>query len=301
MSSFNEADGVRLPAGVTSPAASPLPRLDVATPQATAQIYFHGAHLAAWQPSHAGAPVLWMSGHSLFRADKPIRGGVPICFPWFGPHREDPTAPAHGFARLSPWTLCDAGESADGAVTLTFQLEDDNASPVWPHHVHADLRVSIGSTLRLDLDVQNLDTVPFSFEAALHTYLTVSSIDRIAVSGLEHTEYLDKVAGLARRRQAAEPIAFTAETDRLYLNTSSSCVVEDPGLARRITIAKEGSHSTVVWNPWIDKAKSMADFGDDEWRGMVCVETANVGDAAVTLRPGDRHRMTAIITVEPRA
>jgi glucose-6-phosphate 1-epimerase len=298
MSSSHESGGVRLPPSVTSDAAGPLPRFDVATPHATARIYPHGAHLAAWQPSHASAPVLWMSGHSAFKADKPIRGGVPICFPWFGPHPGDSAVPAHGFARVSPWTLCDAGQSADGTVSLTFQLEADNASPVWPHHFHADLRLSIGPTLQVDLEVHNVDTVPFTFEEALHTYFAVGGIEQVTVTGLEGTEYLDKVAAGRGARQDEQPIAFAAETDRVYLDTESTCVIHDPGLARRITIAKRGSRSTVVWNPWIAKARSMPDFGDDEWRGMVCIETANVGKAAVTVRPGDRHTMSALISVE---
>jgi len=296
MNPVRELDGVTLPSSVTVAQGTPLPRLDVATPQATAQVYLHGGHVAAWQPSHASAPVLWLSAQSHFRADKPIRGGVPICFPWFGPHPEDASVPAHGFARLSPWTLCAAGEH-NGAVTLTLQLESDNASPVWPHHFHADLRVSIGSVLKIDLVVNNVDQAAFTFEAALHTYFAVSNIEHVTVSGLEHTLYLDKVDG-ASRQQGSHPIAFAGETDRVYLDTTAPCFVHDGGLARRIKIEKRGSGSTVVWNPWIQKARNMADFGDDEWPGMLCIETANVGKSAVRLRPGDRHTMSATITVE---
>ena len=144
-----------LPSSVTWATRSLLPRLDVAGRHTSAQIYLHGAQLTAWQPVHARDPVLWMSAHSFFKPDKPIRGGVPICFPWFGPHREDKTVPAHGFGRLTPWTLCDARETPDGTVHLTLQLEDDNASPVWPHYFHADLRLSIGKTLTLALFVDN--------------------------------------------------------------------------------------------------------------------------------------------------
>jgi glucose-6-phosphate 1-epimerase len=297
MSSPHDFDQMALPAAVTVATDSALPRLDISTPRASARIYLHGAHVAAWQPLGASAPVLWMSAQSHFRPDKPIRGGVPICFPWFGPHAQDPTAPAHGFARLSPWTLCDAGEAADGTVTLTFQLESDNASPVWPHHFHADLRVSIGPVLRIDLDVHNLDEAAFTFEEALHTYFAVGNIEHVTVSGLEHAYYLDKVAGKSTR-QCDAAIRFDRETDRVYTDTQASCVIHDPGLSRRITIAKQGSSSTVVWNPWIQKARTMADFGDDEWPGMLCIETANVGNAAVRLRPGDRHTMTAAISVE---
>ena len=299
MSRFLESGEVKLPPSVRLAADSTLPRLDIAGRHATAQVYFHGAHLAAWQPSHAPAPVLWMSGHSVCQPDKPIRGGIPVCFPWFGAHPQDATVPAHGFARISPWTLCGADESADGTVTLAFQLETDNASPVWPHYCHADVRFTIGRTLTVAFEVHDVDEIPFSYEAALHTYLTVGSIDQVTVSGLERTAYLDKVAGGARQQQGDEPIRFTGETDRVYLDTSSACVVHDPILRRRITVAKQGSRSTVVWNPWIRKAAAMPDFGDDEWPRMVCVETANVGAAAVTIRPGDRHTMTAAISVEP--
>jgi glucose-6-phosphate 1-epimerase len=273
-----------------------LPSLDVAGRHASARIYLHGAQLAAWQPAHARGPVLWMSAHSHFRPDKPIRGGVPICFPWFGPYREDKTVPAHGFGRVVPWTLCDAGEAQDGTVNLTLQLEDDNASPVWPHYFHADLRLSIGRTLSLSLFVDNPDSIAFSYEAALHTYFSISNIETVSVSGLENEEYLDKVSH-CRQRQGPEPIRFTGETDRVYLDTQAPCVIHDPGMNRQITIAKRGSRSTVVWNPWVQKARAMPDFGDDEWPGMLCVETANVGDAAVTLRPGDSHTMTAEISV----
>jgi D-hexose-6-phosphate mutarotase len=297
MTSTHDPDAVPLPSSVTWATRSLLPRLDVAGRHATAQIYLHGAQLAAWQPVHARDPVLWMSAHSVFKPDKPIRGGVPICFPWFGPHGEDKTVPSHGFGRLTPWTLCDAGETPDGTVHLTLQLEDENASPVWPHYFHADLRVSIGRTLTVELFVDNPDHATFSFEEALHTYFSVSNIKDVSVSGLESTAYLDKVSG-RRERQGSEPIRFTGETDRVYVATQAPCVIHDPGMKRRITIAKRGSDSTVVWNPWVQKARAMADFGDDEWPGMLCIETANVGDAAVTLRPEDRHTMTAEIGVE---
>ena len=298
MSSPHDPDSIALPSSVSWAANSPLPRLDVATPHATAQVYLHGAHVAAWQPAHAAAPVLWMSAHSVFRPDKPIRGGVPICFPWFGPHRQDPDVPAHGFGRLTPWTLCDAGQGRDGSIMLTLTLEGDNVSQVWPHYFHADLRVVIGPALTLSLAVHNTDTIPFTFEEALHTYFAVGNIEQVAVTGLEATDYLDKVDGGSRSRQDG-PVRFNGETDRVYLDTGSPCVIEDPIARRRITIAKWGSSCTVVWNPGVHKARAMADFGDDEWPGMLCIETANVGPAAVTLRPGDRHSMTAQISVEP--
>ena len=275
-----------------------LPCLQISGPQATARVFFHGAHVAAWQPSHAAAPVVWLSRHSLFEDSKPIRGGVPICFPWFGPHPSDKTVPAHGFARLADWTLTDAAETGAGAVTLALRLPDIQ-SPGAPSATFAlTHRIAIGRELTMTLEVVNQGTEEFIFEEALHTYLAVRDITAVAVTGLGRTEYLDKTEGFARRREGDGPIRFTAETDRVYLDTATRVHVDDPGLHRRITVSKDGSRSTVVWNPWIDKARAMSDFGDDEWREMVCVETANVGDARVRLSPGGVHTMTAVVIVE---
>jgi D-hexose-6-phosphate mutarotase len=275
-----------------------LPALHLRTPIASGQVYLHGAHVAAWQPEGA-APVLWISRDSAFGEGKPIRGGVPICFPWFAAHATDPRAPGHGFARIRPWTLIEAREAADRTVALTLALEDDDATRagVWPHRFRATFTVEVGRTLRMTLAVENRDRAPITFEEALHTYFAVQDIREVTVAGLEGVEYLDKVDGFARKRQPGAPIRFSAETDRIYLATRGTCTIHDPGKRRRIAIAKTGSDTTVVWNPWTAKAKAMADFGDLEWPEMVCVETCNVNAHAVTLAPGDRHTLTATITV----
>jgi glucose-6-phosphate 1-epimerase len=290
---------VKLPASVRlEPGAGQLPCLRVSTPLATAQLYLHGAHLAAWQPAGA-SPVLWVSRDSAFAPDKPIRGGVPICFPWFAAHATDKTAPGHGFARIRPWTLVDAREQPGGGVSLTLTLEDDagTRASVWPHRFRATFTADIGRTLTMTLAVENRDAAAITFEEALHTYFAVQDIREVGIAGLEQVEYLDKVQQMARKRQPAEPIRFTGETDRIFLATRGACTIHDPGKRRRITIAKTGSDTTVVWNPWIDKAKAMPDFGDLEWPEMVCVETCNVNVHAVTLAPGARHEMSATISV----
>ena len=275
-----------------------LPWLDVNAKRATARVFLHGAHVAHWQPAHADAPVLWMSSHSFFQADKPIRGGVPICFPWFGPHPRNAAAAAHGFARLADWTLVDANESGEGTATLALSL-NDSSSADWPYRFSITHRISMGDRLTMELEVRNTGNEAFGFEEALHTYLAVEEIGQVSITGLEKTEYLDKVARFARRTQGTEPVRFTGETDRVYIDTVATCVVHDPVRKRRITIGKSGSRSTVVGNPWIEKARAMQDFGDVEWRGMVCVETANVDETAVQLQPGGTHSMSATIGVEP--
>jgi len=278
-----------LPASVrVEPGAGGLPKLAIATPHGTAELYFHGAHLTAWHPVHS-APVLWMSRESRFESESPIRGGVPICFPWFGALATDPNAPAHGYARLLEWALIDAVEPADGSVTLTMEL----TTPA----VRTHYRVTVGRTLTLDLEVHNVGSTPFTFEEALHSYFAVQDVRQVTITGTEHTDFLDKVAGFSRRTQGDDPIRFTGETDRVYLNTQATCVIHDPGLRRTIAIHKQQSDATVIWNPWIDKARAMKDFGDEEWPEMVCVETCNVNLHARTLPPGERHTMSATIEV----
>jgi D-hexose-6-phosphate mutarotase len=277
-----------------------LPRLDVASPHARAQVFCHGAQLTQWTPDGAERGVIWTSARSYFRPDKAIRGGVPVCFPWFGPHPSNAAQPAHGFARLADWALRDASEDAGGAVTLVFVIEsDDTTRASWPHDFHVTLTCSIGRALDMALRVENRGGAPFTFEEALHTYFAVGDIRQVAIAGLEDAEYLDKVLAFARHRQPAEPLRFTGETDRVYLDTTADCFISDPAWQRRIAVGKRGSRTTVVWNPWIDRARALTDFGDDEWQAMVCVESANVGAAAVRLEPGGVHTMSVVIGVEP--
>ncbi|MEN3339063.1 MAG: glucose-6-phosphate 1-epimerase, partial [Acidobacteriota bacterium] len=282
MTDLTHLVATRLPSSVRLH-AGPLPRLTVDSPQGTAEVYFHGAHVTAWRPALATEPVLWMSRFAIFEPGKPIRGGVPICFPWFGPHPAAASAPAHGFARISEWRLVEAAEDASGVVTLAMELAGGDVSPLWPHRFRLTYRITIGAVLRLALEVENAGAGAFTFEEALHSYFAVQDIRGTAIGGLEDTEYIDKVGGLRRARQGPDAIRFAGETDRVYLNTHATCVIDDPGGRRRISIAKTASDSTVVWNPWIDKARAMPDFGEDEWPGMVCVETCNVSPSAVTL------------------
>jgi D-hexose-6-phosphate mutarotase len=281
---------VTLPPTVTLDAGEGgLARLTVRNAQARAQIYLHGAHVTAWQPD-GHANVLWTSRQSHWDAAKPIRGGVPICFPWFGPHATDRTAPSHGIARLRDWALVEARDDAEGATVLAFLLHQNAFS--------ATYRVTVGARLGLALEVRHPGAGIFTYEEALHSFFAVQDVRAVEIRGLEGTEYLDKVGDATRRKQGASPIRFTGETDRIYLDTQAACTIHDPGLRRRIVVRKTGSDATVVWNPWIVKAAAMPDFRDDEWPEMVCVETGNVNAHAVTLAAGATHTLTATIEVQ---
>lgn len=252
-------------------------------------VYLHGAHVTGFRPG-GHEPVLFLSGSSRYGPGWAIRGGVPVCFPWFGPHPGDTSAPSHGPARITPWELTEVRQEGDA---LTLQLNATFA----PYRVSH--RVTFGRELTMTLSVENTSGTPATFEVAQHTYLAVNDIRRVEVTGLEGADYLDKVDGHRRKNQGSEPVRFVGETDRLYLDTPNTCTLTDPGLGRTVTVGKSGSQSTVIWNPWDNRAKAMGDLGDDDWLRMVCIETANAGPNAVTLEPGGAHRMTTTIAVDP--
>lgn len=272
-----------LPPGVTlTDGRGGLQKLAIATEAASAELFLHGAHLTHWQP-RGHDPVLFLSEKSLYDPTKPIRGGIPVIFPWFGPHPTRTDLPIHGTVRTKPWTLESA--SPDGTVRLALDTDEAGLS----------MAFSIGASLEVRMTVRARKAL--TFEEALHTYFAVGDVRRVSVTGLENTDYIDKVDGRKRKTQSDEPVRIGAETDRVYLGTTKTCVIRDPVLKRRIEVAKEGSGTTVVWNPWIDKARAMADFGDDEWPKMICVESANAGEAALALEPGQSHTLVVRITV----
>jgi glucose-6-phosphate 1-epimerase len=290
---------IDLPAGVTlDTGRGGLPRLTVSTDRCTAELYLHGAHVCRWQPRGQAQPVLWMSEASRFEAGAPIRGGVPICFPWFGPKGGDPAAPVHGVARLSAWSLDRAAIEPDGTAVIRLSLASNAAT----HALGAPdfaltFEVRLGDALSMALTVVNPAQAPLTFEEALHSYFAVSDVRQVGVDGLSGVTFIDKTDAMARKTQGDAAITIGAETDRLYLDTPATVTLSDPGFGRRITVSKTGSLASVVWNPWIAKSRAMPDFGDDEWPGMICVETANAADHAITLPPGATHTMTAAISV----
>jgi len=278
-----------------------LDRLAITAAEGDAHVYLHGAHVTHFQP-RGQRPVLFLSEKSSFVGGEPgkaIRGGVPICFPWFGANAALPSAPAHGFARLLAWRCGDVVDEPGGDVTATLHL-DPNAytRQLFAHDFEATLRVRVGAQLNLELAVRNTGAAPFVIEEALHSYFAVADARRVSIAGLETAAFFDKTAGGARKPPEGAPITFTRETDRVYPQTTGRATIEDPVWGRRIHVDKASSASTVVWNPWVDKAKAMSDFGDDEWQRMACVETANVGSDAITVASGGTHTLRATITVE---
>lgn len=274
-----------------------LDSLAVSNRHARARIYLQGAHVLSYRPVGAGE-VLWSSVRSAFVPGKAIRGGVPICFPWFGPHPSRPDLPAHGFARLESFALDSCVDLPDGRTVVALALSaSDRTRAWWPHDFQLRCTITVGPTLDIALAVTNAGASVLSFEAALHSYFDVAAIEATSIAGLQGGSYIDKVARGERNVQAAADLRITGETDRIYTPHAGPIAIADARQSRRIHVTKRGSHSTVVWNPWSEKAARMADFGDHEWHGMVCVETANVGADAVTVAPGATYEMGVAIAV----
>ncbi|MFM9912355.1 MAG: D-hexose-6-phosphate mutarotase [Methylophilaceae bacterium] len=264
---------------------------------ASADIAIQGAQILTYEPEN-DAPVIWLSPHAKFIAGKAIRGGVPVCWPWFGNHETETSYPAHGFARNLAWNVLGSDALEDGSTRLVFELQsNDTAKMQWPFEYHLRYVVTVGATLSVELITKNIGSSPFVISEALHTYLVIGDIEKTAVTGLADTEYLDKVDGFKRKTQSGD-IKIRSEVDRVYLNTAADCVIEDSKLNRRIRISKSGSQTTVVWNPWAEKTVQMGDLGNEGYRGFVCVESANAAENALTLTPGESHTLRVTYSVE---
>ncbi len=274
---------------------------DITTPSATAKVYLQGAHLAAWQPK-GEKPVIFMSRKSDLEPGKPIRGGVPLAFPWFAiDSKQDRVdgkpGPSHGFARIQDWSVAFAAMAGDD-LHLTLVLGPTEMS----RHMGFDkfktvFELTIGRSLTMKMTVANEDDKPLVFEEAFHTYFHVVDVHEVSVTGLEPTSFIDKTDNFKVKPPLGAPLRFTGFTDRIYSNTTATCVIHDELAKRAIRIEKTGSDTTVVFNPW----KELPDMGPDEWHEMLCVETVNAGVNAITLAPGKTHAMTAHITVEAAA
>ena len=266
-----------------------LPEAEIQTAQASARVALHGAQVLAWQPAGA-QPVIWVSKAAVFEPGLPVRGGVPVCWPWFGA-REG--LPMHGFVRTRLWQVRATSMDAAGQVVLRLGLQDDaDTRALWDHAFDLELVVTVGATLTMALITRNTGDRPLTITDALHTYFFVGDIHQTTVQGLDGCDYLDKVQNFDRAKQSGA-VEFVGETDRIYVNTTADCVIDDRVQQRAIRVSKTGSSSTVVWNPW--REKTFADMAAGEYQQMLCVETCNAGPDQVTLAPGRSHTLGTCI------
>lgn len=265
----------------------------------SASLCLQGAHLMSWQPKSQTVPVVWLSRDTKPAVGKSIRGGAPVCWPWFGAHASESSFSGHGFARTVPWRVIESGTEPNGATRLTLRLvASDKTRVQWTDECTVDLTVIVGETLRMEMTTENNSAAALVIGEALHTYFQISDIGAVTVTGLEGCEYWDKVGGSNLRKQDGA-IAFSSEVDRVYIDSAAECVINDAKLARRIHIKKSGSLSTVVWTPWVEKATKMGDMGQpDGWREMVCVESANAINNVVKIAAGAAHTLIVEYSAE---
>lgn len=283
--------GVRIVAGNGG-----LPKIQIQLASAEAEVYLHGAQVTSWRPTGA-EEALFVSEKSHWEEGRPIRGGIPVCFPWFRGKADDPKAPAHGFVRTKEWHLESISEVSGGSVCVYLSTESDEATRRWwPFDFRLEHRITVGEGLKLELRTKNVGESELQFEEALHTYFRVGDVERVKVTGLDGAAYLDNRDGNRRKTQAGER-RLSAQTDDAFVGVSGTVEIVDEVLRRRLKTEKRNSNSTIVWNPWCDGAGSMADLGADEWRRMLCVEGGNILDAAVRLEPGEAHTLTIEIHV----
>jgi len=272
-----------------------LPRVEISGSLAHGEIYLHGAQVTSWKPA-GNDEVLFLSTKSHWQEGRAIRGGIPICFPWFRAKADDPRAPAHGLVRTTMWRLESIVEE-EGRVIVSMGTESTAQTRHWsPAEFRLVHRVQFGSELRLELVCTNTGASSLRFEEALHTYNRVAEVGRVRLEGLDKVRFLDNTDRNKEKTQDGE-VEITAPTDNAYFDTAGDIDLLDPAMRRRIRLRKSNSATTVVWNPWRDGAASFADLGEGEWKQFLCVEASNVLGATVDLSPGEEHRMVAMLSV----
>ena len=273
------------------PGDAGLPMLLVENRQARAVIALQGAHVMSFQPK-GQREMLWISPKTLFESGKPIRGGIPLCLPWFGPHSEDKTW-LHGFARTRQWTLVGSNTLADGATRLVLELSGEaTLCALWPHDFLFHLEIVVGKTLRLEMTVENRGQAPAPLAFAFHTYFAVPDVAQAVISGLEGTSFIDKTDNLARKTQQGD-VTISAMTDRVYLDVPAKQRIKSEDGA--ITI-ESPSRCAIVWNAWHND-KNIGDIGEGNHVGYVCVERGDAADYAVTLAPGAPYRCWMVLAL----
>lgn len=279
---------------LTHPVAG-YPVYEIDHPIVRARVAGHGAHLMEWQPA-GHDPVLYLSPQAVMRAGKSIRGGVPVCWPWFNAHPDRADLPSHGLARTRFWEPVSCLSTDTGAELVFTLADDDHTRALWPCEFRLTLRMQLGTDLQLSLRTENRGPEAFGITEALHSYLAVGDIRRTRIEGLAETTYVDTV-GLATGRIQSGAVEFSGEVDRIYAS-HGPVTVQDASGRREVLVENTGSGSVVVWNPWIEKATALADLPDEDFGSFVCIETANVGAARIIVPPGGHHELGLRISVQ---
>jgi glucose-6-phosphate 1-epimerase len=272
--------------------------IEINNARAHATISTYSGQVLSYRPKGQQADLLFVSDKAYYEDGKAIKGGIPVCWPWFGADPDDQGRPAHGFVRNRQWGVSASESLADGSTRVVLCLTDSDATRnIWPHPFKLSIEITVGDSLKIALVTHNTSGKNVTISQALHTYFHVGDISKVRVLGLDGTEYLDKVDGSARKTQSGA-VTIDGEVDRIYEGVSGELVIDDASLARKIRITSRGCSTAVVWNPWIEIAASMGDLDDDDYRKMLCVETANAGPETIEIVAGGEYRLEAEYTIE---
>jgi glucose-6-phosphate 1-epimerase len=271
-----------------------LPRIQITGSRAEGEMYLHGAQVTSWKPS-GNDEVLFLSTKSAWQEGQAIRGGIPICFPWFRAKADDPKAPAHGFVRTKTWQLESIVEEEPGVRVSMSTESDEQTRNWWPADFRLVHHVVFGPELTLELVCTNTGKTDLRFEEALHTYNRVAEVRNVRLRGLDTVHFLDNTESNMEKAQCGD-VKIASATDNAFLGTQNDVDLIDPELRRHIRLQKANSVTTVVWNPWRDGAARLKDLGDGEWTQFLCVEAGNILAASVSLVPGEEHKMTAVLS-----
>ncbi|MDC3332803.1 D-hexose-6-phosphate mutarotase [bacterium] len=286
--------------GITIELQGELIAIGITNEQAQATIFLQGAQLLHFQPHSSKHPIIWHSDACHYKSGHAIRGGIPICWPWFGDLAKNPepiqsqfiqedATPAHGHARTSQWNLSSIEDNKDGTqVTLTLTLKNWELSTI----------IAVGHSLTETLSVTNISNTTQHYSSALHSYFAISHVDQCYVNGLEHTDYIDCLDNW-NTKQSDTAININQEIDRIYLDKTSSISIVDPGWQRQLHIHSKGSKSAVVWNPWTEKSQQLSQFNANDYQSMLCIETANANTDSITLAPNQSHQLCVTIAEIP--
>ncbi|MGF1513943.1 MAG: D-hexose-6-phosphate mutarotase [Elainellaceae cyanobacterium] len=273
------------------------PIIEIDNGSATATVSLYGGQVLSFQPKGEPKPVLFLSENAYYREGKAIKGGAPVCWPWFGPDPEGKGRPNHGFVRNRLWNVVKVQGSSDATTVVLGVSANDETQAIWPQSFELSIEITVNTSLAIALVTRNTGSSAFSITQALHTYFAVGDIAQVAVLGLDGTEYIDKVDGGATKPQSGK-VTIDQEVDRIYLGVPSKLVVDDGALGRKINVVSGGSQTAVVWNPWAEISAQSGDLTDEAYKGMVCVETTNAATDVVEVPAGGEFRLTATYSIE---
>jgi glucose-6-phosphate 1-epimerase len=266
--------------------------------KAKALISTYGGQILSYQPASASKDLLFLSEKAYYQQGKAIRGGTPICWPWFGPDPEYLGRSSHGFVRNRLWTVVGTGTAQNGDTMVSLGVANTaETEEIWPQSFKATITFIVGETLTIQLLTENTGSQAFTISQALHTYFKVGDVNQVQVLGLEGCDYIDKVDGGQQKSQVGV-VRFTEECDRIYANPGSQLVITDAALNRRININAQGSKSAVIWNPWVETGNSIADLAAGDYQRFLCVETANAAHDLIEVLPGQSFQLQAQYSIE---